>query len=91
MASTAALVRSTALDISADGKRAVLLTYIAALVLDFDLAKGLDGPHQIVRLNTMPQQEAAAWLPDGSGFLYDTELTRNAKGARIDRVLCKVP
>ena len=82
---------ATALDISADGKRAVLLTYIAALVLDFDLAKGLDGPHQVVTLNTMPQQEAAAWLPDGSGFLYDTELTRNAKGARIDRVLCKVP
>ncbi|WP_309643927.1 hypothetical protein [Phenylobacterium sp.] len=82
---------ATALDISADGKRAVLLTYIAALVLDFDLAKGLDGPHQVVPLNTMPQQEAAAWLPDGSGFLYDTELTRNAKGARIDRVLCKTP
>ncbi|WP_332773441.1 hypothetical protein [Phenylobacterium sp.] len=82
---------ATALDISADGKRALLLTYVAALVLDFDLAKGLDGPHQIVRLNTMPQQEAGAWLPDGSGFLYDTELTRNAKAARIDRVLCKAP
>lgn len=83
---------ATALDISADGKRALLLTYVAALVLDFDLANGLDGPHQVVGLNTMPQQEAAAWLPDGSGFLYDTELTRNAKGgARIERVLCKTP
>ena len=82
---------ATALDISADGKRALLLTYVAALVLDFDLAEGLDGPHQVVRLNTMPQQEAGAWLPDGSGFLYDTELTRGAKGARIDRVLCKTP
>ncbi|MDP3747200.1 MAG: hypothetical protein Q8Q88_09155 [Phenylobacterium sp.] len=80
---------ATALDISADGRRALLLTYVAALVLDFDLAEGLSGPHQVVRLNTMPQQEAGAWLPDGSGFLYDTELTRGAKAARIDRVVCK--
>lgn len=82
---------ATALDIAADGKRALLLTYVAALVLDFDIAKGLDGPHQVVALNTLPQQEAGAWLPDGSGFLYDTELTRNAKGAPIRQVVCKAP
>ncbi|MDP3853912.1 hypothetical protein [Phenylobacterium sp.] len=82
---------ATALDIASDGKRALLLTYVAALVLDFDIAKGLSGPHQVVSLDTLPQQEAAAWLPDGSGFLYDTEQTRRVKGAKINQVLCKAP
>lgn len=87
---------ATSLDIAPDGRRALLLTYMHALELGFDLAKGLPaGPwvtgreHQIVRLTPMPQQEAAAWLPDGRGFLYDTELTRGAKAAPIQQVTCE--
>lgn len=86
---------ATSLDISPDGKRALLLTYVAALELGFDLADGLpkDGwvegrDHRVVKLDTLPQQEAAAWMPDGKGFLYDTELTRGAKTGPIHRVVC---
>lgn len=87
---------ATSLDISPDGQRAMVLTYVAALELGFDLAKGLPAEpwvagrdYQIVKLDTLPQQEAAAWLPDGSGFLYETELTRGAKVAPIYKVTCE--
>lgn len=87
---------ATGLDISPDGKRALVLTYVAALELGVDLSEGLpEEPwsagrdYQIVKLNTLPQQEAAAWLPDGSGFLYDTEFTRGAKAAPIRKVVCE--
>lgn len=86
---------ATALDFTADGERTVLLTYIAAL--EFDFSQGLPQAwtpgvtYNVVRLNPQPQQEAAAWLPDGSGFLVDTEMTRNAREARIDILACKAP
>lgn len=87
---------ATSLDIAPDGKRAILLTYIHGLELNFDLAKGLPPEpwvagrdYQVVTLKPFPQQEAAAWLPDGKGFIYDTELTRGAKAAPINRVMCK--
>lgn len=86
---------STGLDISADGKRAILLTYLAAVELGFDLARGLPAQwvegldYKVVKLDPMPQEEAVAWLPDGKGFLYDTELARGSKSAPIKRVLCE--
>lgn len=85
---------STGLDISADGKRAILLTYLAAVDLGFDLSKGLPAglvegrDYRVVKLDPMPQEEAVAWLPDGKGFLYDTELARGSKSAPIKRMLC---
>lgn len=86
----------TSLDIAPDGKRALLLTYMHGLELGFDLAKGLPAEpwvsgrdYQVVRLAPMPQQEAAAWTPDGKGVLYETELTRGAKAAPINRVSCQ--
>ena len=86
---------ATGLDISADGERAILLTYLAAMDLGFDLAKGLPAEwaegrdYRVIKLDPMPQEEAVAWLPDGKGFLYDTELTRGAKSAPIKRMLCR--
>lgn len=87
---------ATSLDIAPDGESAVLLTYVAALELRFDLAAGVPaGPwtagkeYAIVPLDTLPQQEAIAWLPTGDGFLYDTEFARNAKSAPIKRVMCE--
>lgn len=86
---------STGLDISADGKRAILLTYLAAVDLGFDLSKGMPAEwiegrdYRVVKLDPMPQEEAVAWLPDGKGFLYDTELARGSKSAPIKRVLCQ--
>ena len=88
---------ATAMDITPDGKRAILLTYMAALEIGLDLKDGLPPPDQwvegrdyrIVTLDTMPQQEAAAWTGDGKGFLYDTELARGAKSAPIRQVVCQ--
>ena len=87
---------TTAMDISADGRRVFLLTYMAALELAFDLKDGLppnaqweEGKdYRVVDLEILPQQEAVAWLPDASGFLYDTELTRGAQQAPIRKVAC---
>lgn len=87
---------ATAMDISADGSRVILLTYMAALEIGLDLKDGLPAPAQwvegrdyrVVELDTLPQQEAVAWQPDGAGFLYDTELTRGAQAAPIKKVAC---
>jgi hypothetical protein len=86
----------TSLDIAPDGERALLLTYMHGLELGFDIAKGLPPEpwvagrdYQMVRLKPFPQQEAAAWTPDGKAFLYDTELTRGAQTAPINRVTCE--
>lgn len=86
----------TSLDIAPDGERALLLTYMHALEMGFDIAKGLPSEpwvvgrdYQVVRLKPFPQQEAAAWTSDGKAVLYDTELTRGAQGAAINRVTCE--
>ncbi len=86
----------TALDISADGKRAILLTYMSALEIGLDFKDGLppfsqwvEGrDYKVVALNSLPQQEAAAWLPGDKSFIYDTEATRGSKGAPIRQVRC---
>lgn len=83
---------STGFDISPDGKRALLLTYMAVLELNFDLAKGVPTPltaakdYQIFRAAPLAQQEAAAWLPDASGFLYDSEAAKDV--APLMKVVC---
>lgn len=86
----------TAMDISPDGARVILLTYMAALELAVDLKDGLpasaewtDGKdYRVVDLDTLPQQEAVAWLPDAGAFLYNTELTRGAQQAPIRKMTC---
>ena len=87
---------STALDISAEGKRAILLTYMSALEIGMDFKNGLppfsqwvEGrDYKVVALGSLPQQEAAAWLPGDRSFIYDTEATRGSKGAPIREVRC---
>ena len=85
---------ATGLDISADGKRAVLLTYMAVIELGFDLTVGvpakltLGQTYSVFRAPPLAQQEAIAWLPDDSGFLYDSEVARGAKSAPLNRVVC---
>lgn len=86
----------TAMDISADGRRVILLTYMDALEIGLDLKNGLppfeqwaEGKdYRVVELDTLPQQEAVSWLPDETGFLYNTELTRGAQTAPIKKVAC---
>lgn len=85
----------TAFDISTDGKRALVLTYGGVFELGFDLAQGvptapLAGKDvQFLRVARLQQQEAIAWLPDGSGFYYDSEAARDAATAPLNKVLCE--
>lgn len=84
----------TGLDISRDGKRAVLLTYMAVVELGFDLTEGPPAkltPGETVsifRAAPLTQQEAIAWLPDDSGFLYDSEAAQGAKTFPLYKVTC---
>lgn len=85
----------TGLDISADGKRAVLLTYMAVVELGFDLTGGVPATLiagenvSVFRAPPLAQQEAIALLPDDSGFLYDSEAARNAATFPLNKVTCQ--
>lgn len=66
----------TAFDIAPDGSRFLVLTYRDAFEFRADLSNGApepNGQHRRIALRTLPQQEAAAYLPNGHGFLYDSE------------------
>ena len=84
----------TGLDISRDGKRAVLLTYMAVVELGFDLSKGIPAkltPGEnvsVFRAAPLAQQEAITLLPDDSGFLYDSEAGRKAATFPLNKVTC---
>lgn len=73
---------ATSLDISPDGKRFLILTYEDAIEFNHDLSvskikdtedmkEGVD--YRIIEINSLPQQESVSYLPDGSGFIYNTE------------------
>lgn len=85
----------TGLDISSDGRRAVLLTYMAVVELGFDLTAGLPETLKAgenVSIFTAPpldQQEAIAWLPDDAGFLYDSEVRGEGKTFPLYEVRCE--
>lgn len=84
----------TGLDISRDGKRAVLLTYRAVVELGFDLADGVPSTLtagdnvSVFRAPPLAQQEAITLLPDDSGFLYDSEAGRKAATFPLNKVTC---
>jgi hypothetical protein len=86
----------TSMDFSADGRRLIILTYRNALELfvDFggrnpDPGSWREGEHyRTVTLEVLEQQEAIAYLPNGTGFLYDTERPLPSRPARIMRVSC---
>lgn len=84
---------ATGLDITADG-RPVLLTYAAIVELGFNLAKGVPETltegrdYQVIRPRPLAQQEAIAWLPDGSGVLYDSEAGQAAPTPPLVKVAC---
>lgn len=84
----------TGLDISRDGKRAVLLTYMAVVELGFDLSQGVPATLtagdnvSVFRAPPLTQQEAITLLPDDSGFLYDSEAGRKAQTFPLNKVTC---
>jgi hypothetical protein len=73
----------TALDISPDGSRLLVLTYNGALELEARLTDGVldfsrygvsGGPaYKVIRLTRLPQQESISYLPNGLDFLYTSE------------------
>lgn len=73
----------TALDISPDGNRLLVLTYNGALelearldhgVLDFSRYTTSGGPaYKVIKLTRLPQQESISYLPNGLDFLYTSE------------------
>lgn len=89
--------RPTGMDISPDGKRFLILTYVEAAEFYFDLSKPLppsstwkEGQHyRKVSLITLEQEEAIGYLPDGKSFLYDTERAISSREARIMRMDCR--
>jgi hypothetical protein len=78
----------TALDISPDGGRLLVLTYNGALeleaklnngVLDFSQYTASGGPaYQVIKLTRLPQQESVSYLPNGRDFLYTSETLGDA-------------
>jgi rare lipoprotein A (peptidoglycan hydrolase) len=81
------------MDISRDGKRALILFYIDAVELALDFSQPIpevtqwrDGrDYQRISLMNLPQQEAIAYTSDGSAFFYDTE-ARGSSRAHLMQV-----
>jgi hypothetical protein len=88
---------ATAMDITADGKRFIILTYVETAEFFIDLSKPIPEQstwregrqYRRIPITTLEQEEAIAWLPDGRGFLYDTEKVFPTRDARIFKVGCK--
>jgi hypothetical protein len=88
---------ATALDIHPDGDRLLVLTYGDAFELLLDPSAlhsgarlGADTPHRRVALERLPQQESAAYTPDGLGFVYSSEARALAEVPLLE-VRCAVP
>ena len=72
---------ATALDISSDGSRVLVLTYNDVIELELDLSTltgplrelGTDLPFHVVPVDRLIQQEALTYLPEQYGFIYTTE------------------
>jgi hypothetical protein len=83
---------ATSMDIAPDGKRFLLLTYVEAIEFFVDLS-GPAGAVSAARIGRIPittleQQEAIAYLPDGQGFIYESERAIASRPARVMRVSC---
>lgn len=86
----------TGMDISADGERTIILTYLTALEVLFEpltaaIAESRLPEQEIYRdiaIRELPQMEAIAYAPDGNSFVYDTEYNQELGSAPLHRVTC---
>jgi len=86
----------TAMDISADGKRVLVLTYRNVFELLFDLSQPLPPVgtwkagvnYRRIDIEVLNQEEGIAFTPDGRSFIYDTEKPETGP-ARIMRSDCR--
>lgn len=89
--------QATGMDIAPDGRSFVVLNYIDAVEIFFDLSGVLpdsktwkEGVHyRRIELTTLEQEEAIAYLPGGRSLLYDTERPVPTRPARIMRLDCR--
>jgi hypothetical protein len=87
----------TGFDIAPDGKRAVILTYAAAVEIGFDLSRPLPAQpgwkrgedFRRIDIAKQPQTEAIAYAPNGA-ILYDSEKQGDAP-APLYRQTCQKP
>jgi hypothetical protein len=87
---------ATAMDISADGKRVLILTYRNLLEWNEDLSDGIDPDAQpdfgrdytLTPIAPLIQAEAIAYLTEGDGVIYTSELARPATEAPLFRQTC---
>lgn len=86
----------TAMDISADGKHILVLTYRNVFELLFDLSQPLPPVttwkagvnYRRLDIEVLEQEEGIAFTPDGRSFIYDTEKPTSGS-ARIFRSDCR--
>jgi hypothetical protein len=88
---------ATSMSIARNGKHALVLTYLNAIELNFDLSQPIpaqsnwreDRDYRRVELVNLNQQEAVAFAPNGRGFVYSTERSAMSfSRARVMRVSC---
>jgi hypothetical protein len=80
---------ATSMDIAPDGKRFLILTYVEAVEFFVDLSGPVGAPRiRRIPITTLEQQEAIAYLPDGNGFIYESERAIASRPARVMRVSC---
>jgi len=87
---------ATAMDISEDGKRTLILTYHDVFEWDQDLSAPFDsgrpleaGRHYVLTpIAPLPQAEAVAYIPDEGGILYTTEAPSGATEVPLYRQTC---
>ena len=87
---------ATAMDISADGSRTVILTYRGILEWQQDLSRPFEGNgaprpgrhYSVTPLTSFSQAEAITLLPSDDAIVYSTELIRGATQAPLRRVAC---
>jgi len=88
---------ATAMDISADGQRALILTYRGLIEWRQDLSVPFDGAATLeptrdyswAPLPVLPQAEAAAYLPAGDGVVYSTEVVAPFRAAPLIEQACE--
>lgn len=87
---------ATAMDISPDGTRVAILTYRDLFEWNEDLSDGIEpgsglrpgNDYTLTPLAPLPQAEAVAYLPDGTGVVYTSEVRAPAIQAPLYRQAC---
>jgi hypothetical protein len=88
---------ATGMDVSADGKTFVVLTYSGAVELAFDLALPLPPQSEwqegrdyrrIATATNLPQAEGITYTPDGKAILYTSEFMNGGAESPIMRQRC---